>query len=139
MVLNQNNMKTYFTPRGLINNIIGKNLNELFKASEKSNASLKDVACMVDIKKLTADKQTECVQINDSNYCAICGVRHESVEDKAPKGVTSDFWMNCDYKVKSKCNYWIHSYCGGFGYNKKDFQEDFKKLSFRCPTHAIKK
>ena len=42
MVLNQYNMKTYFTPRGIINNVIGKNLNELFKASEKSNASFKD-------------------------------------------------------------------------------------------------
>jgi hypothetical protein len=70
-------------------------------------------------------------------HLSICNVRHDSVEDKPPKCVTSSFWFGC---ISAKdCVYWVHSYCFGIGNYKADLQKTWEKVKWSCPKHQKNK
>ena len=108
----QNTMKTFFTKNGAIENVIGNNLPVLFKLNKDNQSQREELKTSDFNRDAIVELADESVQIEDkkvsSDYCAICNVRHDSVEDKTPKGVTSSFWFGCSAK-----DYWVHSYCFG--------------------------
>jgi hypothetical protein len=137
MIKDQNIMKTFFTKNGAIEDVIGNNLPVLFR---QDNQHQREVLKTTDfngggiIELADASVQTEDKKVS-SDYCAICNVRHDSAEDKPPKGITSSFWFGCSAE---SCDYWVHSYCFGIGNYKADFKKAWEKVKWSCPKHQKK-
>ena len=138
MVKEQNNIKTFFTKNGVLENTVAKNLSTLFRVNTQNQQS--EVINSADfnggpvIETEEKASQTE-KRIFSSDQCSICNVTYQSIQDKPPKGVINSFWFGCS---AAKCNYWLHSYCFGIYTARSEFQKDWAKVKWVCPDHQKK-
>ena len=146
MVLDNKKIDSFFTPNGMLESNIFKNLNKILpnttaavrveeEEEEDAEEEIKDTEMIPvdDAKKLTdTETQYDLDDINDydKTVCSICNVKINSKADRIPSPFLNYAWLKCQ---RGRCNYNVHNFCIGLGLED---EKSIKTLKFLCPKHT---
>jgi hypothetical protein len=152
MVLDNKKIDSFFTPNGLLENNIFKNLNKIMP-NAISESTIQSATTTASIKEDDDDDEEEGeeeeedqedenkkpevetqVEYEDIEYdkavCSICNIKIGSKLDRLPSPFLNYSLLKCQ---RGLCGYNVHNFCIGLGLeNEKTLQ----KLKFLCPKHT---
>ena len=151
MVLDNKKIDSFFTPNGILENNIFKNLNKIMPNAIESSVVSATSSKIEDEdddddeeeeegeeeededenKKPNVETQVEYEDIDyDKTVCSICNIKIGSKLDRLPSPYLNYSIIKCQ---RGLCSYNVHNFCIGLGLeNEKTLQ----KLKFLCPKHT---
>ena len=141
MVLDSKKIDSFFTPNGMLENKIFKNLSTIMPNTIATTSAVVTQTSVEDeeeedeclqIKKVDAETQVEHEDKTeyDRTVCSICNVKISSKLDRIPSPFLNYGLLKCQ---RGLCGYTVHNFCVGLGL---ECEKNIQKLKFLCPKHT---
>jgi hypothetical protein len=139
MVLDNKKIDSFFTPNGMLENNIFKNLTKILPNTTATPlVEATEVSTDVEIENdnesaVDADTQYEVEDVEEYNksVCSICNIKFGSKNDRIPSTFLNYALLKCQ---RGRCDYHVHNFCIGLGLED---EKSIKALKFLCPKHTL--